>query len=259
LKRILFAVAIAIALIWGTWIAIPVSAIQSIIEDSLNDYGLTVTFTNVRKGPFYRLRADGIALKHEAREIMSLNSLEATLRPLHLIVSRIDVSIQGRVGAGFFSGSADLSRTSLMMHLDFERASLADMQFLNLVGIRGTGAISGKIAVDNQVSRITFLLRDADMQPASIAGSFLPLNLFRTVRGSIEADGRRIHVESLSLEGPNVFARLKGVIMKGRMDMQMEVMPEKAFLENPLFLAQIERYQVSPGYYVIPVKGPVVF
>jgi hypothetical protein len=39
----------------------------------------------------------------------------------------------------------------------------------------------------------------------------------------------------------------------------MEVMPQKLFLENPLFLSQVDGYRVSPGYYVIPVKGPVVF
>jgi len=259
LKKIFLAVAIAVALIWGIWIAFPLSAIQSIIEDSLGDYGLSVTFSNIRKGILYRLRADGITLRHGARDIILLNSLDATLHPLYLIDSRIRISFQGRVGSGFFSGDADLSRTSLVMHLDFDRVSLADLQFLHVVGISGNGTIAGKIAVDNQVRRISFLLRDADMQPVRIAESLLPLNFFRTVRGSFEVGGRHIRVESISLEGPNVFARLKGVIMEGNMDMQMEVMPEKAFLENPLFLAQLERYQVSPGYYVIPVKGPVVF
>jgi hypothetical protein len=37
--------------------------------------------------------------------------------------------------------------------------------------------------------------------------------------------------------------------------MTMEVMPGKSFLENPFFLAELERYKISPGYYRIPVRG----
>jgi hypothetical protein len=34
----------------------------------------------------------------------------------------------------------------------------------------------------------------------------------------------------------------------------MELMPGMSFIENPLFLAGLEKYKISPGYYVIPVK-----
>jgi hypothetical protein len=34
----------------------------------------------------------------------------------------------------------------------------------------------------------------------------------------------------------------------------MELMPDKSFIENPLFINAVEKYKVSPGYYVIPVK-----
>jgi hypothetical protein len=61
------------------------------------------------------------------------------------------------------------------------------------------------------------------------------------------------------LEGPDILARLKGIIKDGVADLRMEVMPRKSFLENPLFLSQVDRYQVSPGYYIIPIKGPIAF
>jgi hypothetical protein len=35
----------------------------------------------------------------------------------------------------------------------------------------------------------------------------------------------------------------------------MEVMPGKAYLENPIFLGELQKYMVSPGYYMIPIKG----
>lgn len=258
-KKALIAAAIACALVWGIWISLPVSVVQTLMEEAAGDYGATLVVSGLRKGLFYRLYSDGITLRNEKGDIVALHSVEANIRPYYLVVSRMDVSFHGRVGAGFFSGRADLSRNKFRVNLTVEEAGFADMLFLSTAGITGTGTISGKIEIEDHRRRMTFLLRDADMHPALIAGSFLPLNFFKTVKGSLEADGPRINVESISLEGPNVSARLKGVIMDGMMDLQMEVMPEKAFLENPLFLTQISSYQVSPGYYVIPVKGPVVF
>jgi hypothetical protein len=35
----------------------------------------------------------------------------------------------------------------------------------------------------------------------------------------------------------------------------MELMPGISFIENPLFRSGLERYKISPGYYVIPLKG----
>jgi len=39
------------------------------------------------------------------------------------------------------------------------------------------------------------------------------------------------------------------------MDLNMELMPGRSFIENPLFNMEMDRYRVSPGYYVIPVRG----
>jgi hypothetical protein len=171
----------------------------------------------------------------------------------------MDLSLDGRIGAGHFSGDAILSKNMITVNIDFMQASLMDMQFLKISGIRGTGDVSGKFTLIDQKGHLEFLVKDAGIEPAVFAGVTVPLNFFNTIKGSLDIEGNTFDLASVSLEGRHIFARLKGVIKDNVMDLRMEVMPQKSFLENPLFLSQVDRYQVSPGYYVIPVKGNLVF
>ena len=145
------------------------------------------------------------------------------------------------------------------MNLDFRQAQLRDLQFLAITGIRGKGTISGHITMTDQNGHVNFLVNNAELEPLVFQDVPAPLNFFRTINGSVDIDRNNIHLVSVSLEGQNIFARLGGDIKDGVMDLRMEVMPQKVFLENPLFLSRIARYQVSPGYYLIPIKGPLVF
>jgi type II secretion system protein N len=259
LKVILLLLVACTTIVCGLWAAIPVTAIEAIIEDSVRNQNIDIKVEGLKKGLFYRLRADGIVLKRTESEIISLHSVQADLSPLHLVALRMDLSVSGRLGEGSFSGDASLSRKKVILNLDFRQAQLKDMQFLSAAGIRGRGTVSGNIVMTDQKGHIDFLVNDAEIEPAGFSGAFVPLNIFRTVKGSVDVDGNAVDVTSISLEGPNIFARLRGAIRNNFMDLRMEVMPEKVFLENPLLLSQVERYQVSPGYYVIPVRGPLVF
>jgi type II secretion system protein N len=259
LKKILIVLVVAITVIWGIWIAFPVTAMQSIIEDSVHNQKFTLTVEGLKKSMFYRLYADRIVVKSTEAEIISFHSVHANINPLRLIALHMDLSVYGRVGEGHFSGNARFSKTMITTRLDFMQANLRDMQFLEVAGIRGTGDVSGKFTLTDQKGHLEFLVNDAGIEPAVFAGVIVPLNFFNTIKGSVAIEGNTVDLASVSLDGRDIFARLKGFIKDNVMDLHMEVMPQKSFLENPLFLSQVDRYQVSPGYYVIPVKGYLVF
>jgi hypothetical protein len=61
-------------------------------------------------------------------------------------------------------------------------------------------------------------------------------------------------VQSISLEGPGIFARAKGSIKAGMLDVKLELMPEETAVPGHLLTAVIGQYRVSRGYYVIPIK-----
>ena len=259
LKKVLIALVAVVTIVWGIWISFPVTAMQSIIEDSVHNQKFTLTVEGLKKGIFYRLHADSIVLKNSGAGLISLNAIHGTINPLSLITSRMDLSLDGRVGEGHFSGDAILSRNMITVNIVFMQANLRDMQFLEVAGIRGTGDVSGKFTLTDQKGHLEFLVNNAGIDPAVFAGVTVPLNFFNTIKGSVDIEGNTVDLASVSLEGRDIFARLKGVIKDNVMDLHMEVMPPKSFLENPLFLSQVDRYQVSPGYYVIPVKGNLVF
>lgn len=259
MKKFFFALVAVVTVVWGIWTAFPVSAMETIIEDSVRNQNVAMTVEGLRKGLFYRLYADRIALTSTGTELISLHAVHAKINPLNLIALRIDLSVHGRLGEGSFSGDASLSKKSSTMNMDFRQARLRDVQFLTMTGIRGEGTVSGNIILTDQRWHVDFFVGDAAFEPTVHGSVLVPLNFFHTVKGAVDVDGNTIDIASIYLEGKDIFARLKGVIRGNLMDLRVEVMPEKLLLENPLFISQVERYQVSPGYYVIPVKGPIVF
>jgi len=139
--------------------------------------------------------------------------------------------------------------------LDLKKANINDMPLLKRVGIKGTGTLSGKFTAINDTGHVEFVTEDSRFEPAVFSGAKVPLNLFYSVKGSIDIKGSIINVVSIVFEGRDIYARLKGVIKDTVTDLNIELMPGISFVETPLFLYELEKYKVSPGYYVIPVKG----
>ena len=256
-KKLLIVFIAAAAIVWGIWLAFPVSAIESIIEDSVSGHGFRMNIEGLQKGLFYRLHADRIALKKTELELIVFNSVHARIHPLQIFYLRMNLSFHGGLGGGSFTGNAGLSGRTDEMHLDFKGAGLHDMRFLASAGIRGTGKVSGRISATDNMGGVEFHVEDANFEPVFVSGLLLPLNLFSTVKGSVRVDGESLEFAPISLEGPDIFARLKGTIRDNAMDMQLEVMPGRTLLGNALFLSGMEKYKVSPGYFVIPVTGPL--
>ncbi len=97
-----------------------------------------------------------------------------------------------------------------------------------------------------------------DLDIAESALSVIPfLNTFHKIQGALSIKNNIITFDSVSLEGEKGYARLKGRITNGYMNLSLEVMPEAGKLTS-LEEMLIGKYIVSPGYYVVPLKGPVM-
>ena len=68
------------------------------------------------------------------------------------------------------------------------------------------------------------------------------------------SEGDKLTISSLSFDGDKGYARAKGDIEKGMVDMKFEFMPEFGKLEE-FEKMLIKKYESSPGYYVFPYKG----
>ena len=130
------------------------------------------------------------------------------------------------------------------------------MPFLASKGIAGSGVITGECKFDDHGGDFRFSIQGLRLKDESLGGSMIPLDLFVEGRGIISIDEERIRIRSFSLEGKGIYARLKGMIAGGRMDLTIETMPDALLIrERAHSFSLIENFKVSPGYYVIPIKS----
>jgi type II secretion system protein N len=136
-------------------------------------------------------------------------------------------------------------------------AQLQDMPIFAMLGIDGRGTLSGDLNIRDTKGTVTFSVADARFSRAAFAGVAVPLEVFTGARGAMTVDGSTLRVQSFALEGEGIYARLRGDITAGRMNLTMELMPEKSFRDQNLVFMLLTKYQVSPGYYSIPLNGPL--
>jgi len=258
LKKLLFILAVIPLVFWGIWLSFPSASIQSIIENSLNEK-FTLELQGLKKGLFYNLNVDTLLLKNKDRELFIIRDIRCRINPLPLFMLRLDASVGGNIGKGGISGMIALSRKRVQADLGFEEVDLKEVTLFKDLGIRGEGTISGMFTMSDDKGHAEFFAEDAHFETAEFSGVIVPLNLFNTAKGAFDITGNIIQVLSLSLEGRDIHARLKGIIKGTDMDLRIELMPEKSFLENPFLLVELEKYMISPGYYVVPVQGNLTF
>jgi type II secretion system protein N len=253
-KKILIALIAIPVIFWGIWLAFPKTSIQSIIEDSIRNEKLSTEVKGLRKGFWYSLSIDRITLKSFGEEQISFNNISARINPLALMFLQLKTSLDGDIGGGDISGHMTRTNNRMQIELVFKKASISAIPLFKHVGVQGTGTISGKFNMINGTGHAEFATEGASFETAVFSGVTVPLNFFHSIRGAIDIRGNIVDVVSIALEGKDIYARLKGVIRDAVIDLNMELMPDKSFIENPLFINAVEKYKVSPGYYVIPVK-----
>ncbi|MEW6417170.1 MAG: type II secretion system protein GspN [Nitrospirota bacterium] len=254
-KKILIALAAIPVLFYGIWIVFPNASIQSIIEDSINSDKLGLEVKGLKKGLFYNLAVDRLTLKSSGEELVSLNNIYGHISPLSFIMLWLNISFDGGIGGGNFSGRANLTKNKMQIELDINKANINGIPLFKLIGIQGTGTVSGRFNMLDDTGHVEFVTEDSRLEPAILSGVNVPLNFFNSIRGTVDIKGNMINVVSIALEGKDIHARLKGAVKDAVMNLNLELMPGISFIENPLFRGELERYKISPGYYVIPLKG----
>jgi type II secretion system protein N len=257
-KKILIILLAIPFIFWVTWLVFPKTSMQSLIDDSIRDGKIEIEVEGLEKGLFYNMSVERLVLKSSGEEQVSLDNIHARINPLPLILLRLNLYFDGGIEGGIISGHMNLARNKMRMDVNVKEADISEIPLFKIAGLQGTGTISGRFTTINGKGHVEFFTEDASFEPAIFSGITVPLNFFHSVRGSFDIKGNIINVVSVALGGKNIYARLKGTIKDGVMDLNMELMPGISFIENPLFVYGLEKYKVSPGYYLIPVKGKIL-
>jgi type II secretion system protein N len=257
-KKILIILIAVPVFLWSVWIAFPGKIIRSVIENSVADRRINVEVRDVQKGLFYDFRIGDVIVKGFGGELLSLRNIHGRINPAGLAKLRLELSVDGDIGQGDVSGRMHLYARRTNAAFEFKNVRISDLSLLRLAGIKGTGTVSGRFSVTGDKAHVDFITGDAGFEPAVFSGTIVPLNLFQKISGAVDINGNLVDISSIYLEGKDIHARLKGGIKADYMDMSLELMPGKTLIENPLFFRGFDKYMISPGYYVIPVRGNLV-
>jgi type II secretion system protein N len=251
---LLIGIPVLIILIW--LIAIPDTLIKTTIEDSISSNGklnINASIKGLRKGIFFTVYADSFELKIDKSTALRITDISSRINPLYLLKKQFAISIKGKIGTGDFEGFFKLpDRGSLKI----DRVEINAIPYLASVGLEGSGLISANLNLKNDFIDAVFKIPDADIH-GSVKGMPLPISSFHKIQGTLSLKENTVNVKSISLEGDRGYARLKGNVTNGFMNLVLELMPSAGKL-NPIESTLISRYQISPGYYVIPIKGQLL-
>lgn len=253
LLSLVIVIPVSLVLIWN--FAIPTALIQKYLEDEVRRSGngdVTLSVDHLSKGLLFSLAADRLTMNLKGQPALEIAHFTGRLSPRHMTAGKIAVAVTGAIGQGGLHGTLWLPSDGTIF---IDGADLDAIPLLHTFGIPVNGALSSEITIRNRTVRAVFFVPDLDVRDSTL--TVVPLmNSFHRMQGSLVMENTRIHVDSVSLEGDKAFARLSGDITNSNMNLKLELMPEPDAL-NPMESMLIGKYIVSPGYYVIPIRGPV--
>lgn len=261
MKKSAYVIAAVLFLIPALWfIAIPESLISDLIESALDRDYFYLRTEGVKKGSFYNFSAGSITIMKRNpatgidNALLVFHDLQGRLEFSSLFRLNPELSFKGRMNSGDIRG---LLRTAGKDRLTISGADIPinGIPLLKPVGIYGEGILSGTFILQGNTGDLKFSVRDARLKSTSLGGVFLPLDLFHEIRGAAIMNGDSVEVKSLAMTGTGIYARVKGGMRGDNLDFSLELMTDSMFGSETILLAFLEKYRVSPGYYVVPLKG----
>jgi type II secretion system protein N len=233
--------------------------ISGLIENSLRDGSMSVEVVNLKKGLFFNLTLDRVILKKSGNTLLSIENASGKINPLSLLIMRLTLHFSGDIGGGRINGGVDLFRGKKHIDIDIGNAHIEEIPFFALIGLDGKGVLSGGLRLENGKGEARLAVKETELKTGTFGGIAIPLEMFDNAKVAIAISDSMLRVVSFSLDGKDIYARIKGTIAGGGTDLTMELMPGKTFRENNPVFSLMENYKVSPGYYSIPIKGGLTF
>jgi type II secretion system protein N len=255
-----------IILFFGLWyVAVPEDLIVGLIEGSVKSDVFSLKAEDLKKGLLFNFTIERITLmKRNSRDtdekipkgstipLLAMEDVHNRISPLSLFTLKPELTFNGRLYGGSILGTVHLTQKTL--HMQGSAISLHGIPLLGLFGIQGDGTLSGEVKSYEGGGEVRFSVDNLKLRNTSLDKLVLPLDLFHTMRGTLKFVGDTVDIQSLTLNGDGIRARIRGTIRGRLLDSSIEVMINSSSAQGPLFQAMFSPYQVSPGYYVIPVR-----
>jgi type II secretion system protein N len=260
MKRFFTSILIGLLIVIGLWhIAIPDRVILHLFNRALEPQGLSAEMTGIKKGFFFSFISDRLKIQKSGITLISVENVHYKIDFFSLLNLRLSFLLSGDLGKGKITARSDLLWREKIVNIKIEKAEIEGNALLSAAGTAGSGLFSGDLKIINNSGEFSFSLTNAKFQPSSFGGIPLPLEFISDAKGLFSLNSDDTEIKSLTLEGDGIFVRIKGKVASSMVDLNIELMPERSFMEkNPIFYL-LEQYRISPGYYVIPIGSNVSF
>lgn len=242
---------IFVILIW--YFSVPPHLIEDELERTISKSlgtDIRAEISGFKKGPFFTMYFDDLDIYRIEDHVLNISNLSVRVNPLYLFKKHLAFTLNGNIGEGHIEGRFELPEGGT---IKAGNVDLGSINYLKNLGVNSTGSITASAILSNNSFETRFRIDDLNIE--SHALDFIPLiSSFRNVRGLITVKGNDVTISSLAFEGDKGYARARGNIVNGSIDMVFEFMPETGMLED-FEKMLIKQYESSPGYYVIPYKG----
>lgn len=249
-----------------TLLLIPSREIEGAVSRLFVREGYAFSAARFGKAFPFGVAARGVSLAGGRGELLRFDRARARIALFPLLTGRVVVAFDATAGSGRLAGEYDLRKAS-GGHIEVRGVRLEDVPFFRTVtGTEAKGLLSLDLTLRGSGPAVTGELKlevkGADLRGMKIGETLLPDAGYETVRGLIRLGGRRAVIESFTLQGAELYTRLKGdfplatPIGAAPLNLTLELMPKPAFLDRQqLVFALLAKYLVTPGHYQLPVRG----
>jgi len=274
LKKAVFVIVLLGLLTIGVWyVGIPDQYVKETIErvlvfggvSPLKERRLNVSLEGFGKDPLFGFHVKRAVIRRGETEVFSIVDLRGRIDILSLLRMTPGFNLRGDVAGGWLALRVTRSGGGMQLSFKLKGAQVEKLEAVRVLkALKGSGVLDVKGIFDIPVrandlkgvsGEVLLSIKNMKFRDVFSGSIYLPLSLFSRMRASIRMKGGELGIEALSMEGKDIYSRLKGafrgLVFKGA----LEVMPGPGFPEG--MLTVIQRYRESPGYYRIPLRGSV--
>ncbi|MEC4684644.1 MAG: type II secretion system protein GspN [Nitrospirota bacterium] len=257
LKKLIIVLLLLSFIVTGVWYAgIPDRWAAERIEGLLQGGRIRTELLGFKKTPFFGFRIEEVRIRHNRRQLLSIEGVSGRIDPISLLLFGVKVSFTGHLSGGTIAGEALLKRDGIRAAIDIRSARLEGLDLLADSAIRGKGSLDMTGVMDRGEGDLYFEVKNMALKDIRKGGLYIPLKSFNHMKGAGSFKGENFRIDAVSMEGDHIYGRLRNCMLeKGYFEGTLEVVAEPGFPEESLVL--LEPYKESPGYYAIPLKGKV--
>lgn len=245
---------------------IPDTAILSAINRGLSGQGLTLSADSFAKAFPLGIKGKGWTVSSGRGKLLHFDRARIGLALLPILTGKLHLTAEAGIGAGKITATIALAGNGPST-VEIRDLNLDQVPFFpSVTGARAAGILSSKTELNGSGQKTSGYLkldaRGVELQGIKLGDTPLPDAAYHTVQGMFNVGGGMARIESFTLQGDGLYARLKGNIpatsplAASPLDLTLELMPKAEFLEKQKFVfLLLAKYLDTPGHYQLPIKG----